>query len=120
MAEIAQERGADVLKAARIFLEIGERLHIDDLAARGAAIATADRYDRLAIAKALGQLQAAHAIFTRGAILAGGSDVWSAAQGERLGRVERILAEAAAPGSLSLSRLAVAAGTLTELATGRV
>jgi glutamate dehydrogenase len=120
VAEIAQETGADVLKAGRVLLEIGERLHIDDLAGRGAAVATADRYDRLAITKVLGQLEAAHAAFTRDAILAGGSDAWSVAQGERLQRVERILVEAAGPGSLSLSRLAVAAGTLTDLAVGRV
>jgi glutamate dehydrogenase len=120
IAEIAEETGAGVRETARISLEIGQRLKIDELAARGAAIATADRYDRLAIAKALGQLAAAQAVFTREAIRAGGSEAWYAAQGERLGRVERILAEVAGPGTLSLSRLAVAAATLGDLAVGRL
>jgi glutamate dehydrogenase len=120
IAEIAQATGADVLQAARTFFEIGERLHIDDLSDRAAAIATVDRYDRLAIAKAQGQLEAAHAAFTRSAIRAGGSEAWSVAQGERLRRAERILTEATGLGSVSLSRLAVAAGTLTDLAAGQV
>ena len=119
IAEIARETGADVQGAARIFLEIGQRLGIGDLAGRGAAIAAPDRYDRLAIAKALGQLAAAHAAFTREAIRTGGSEAWSAAQGERLARVERILGEAVGHGTLTLSRLAVAAATLGDLAARR-
>jgi glutamate dehydrogenase len=119
IADIAAETGADALDAARIFLEIGQRLHIDDLAARGAAIASADRYDRLAIAKALDRLAQARSSFTRDAIRAGGSEAWIARQGERLARAERTVAETAGPGALSLARLAVAAATLGDVAAGR-
>ena len=116
IAEIAQETGAHVQEAARIFLEIGARLRIDDLAGRGAAIVTADHYDRLAIAKALGQLAAAHAAFTREAIRAGGSEMWVAGRGDRLTRTQRLLADAAGEGAITVSRLSVAAGALRELA----
>ncbi len=89
ITEIAHAMGTPVPEAARIFFEIGERLGIDDLARRGAAIATADHYDRLAIAQALDQLAAAQAAFTREAIRAGGWEAGPASQGDRLARVAR-------------------------------
>jgi glutamate dehydrogenase len=116
IAEIAQETGADMRQAARIFLEIGARLRIDELAGRGAAIVTADRYDRLAIAKALAQLEAAHAAFTREAIRAGGSEMWLAGRGDRLTQAQRLFTDAAGEGAITVSRLSVAAGALRELA----
>ena len=58
--------------AARTYLAIGEQLRLADLAAKAAAIATPDYYDRLAVAQALSQLDAAQAAFTRDAIRAGG------------------------------------------------
>ena len=116
VSEIALTLGRPVPQTARIHFEIGERLRIDDLVARGAAIPTADQYDRLAIAHALAQLAAVHAAFTREAIRAGGTGAWYAGQGDRLGRTERTLAEAVAPGTLTVSRLSVAAGALSELA----
>src|SRR5690606_10262427 len=118
---IAGETGATVEEAARIHFEIAHRLRLDDLAARGAAIATADRFDRLAIAKALDQIAAAHTRFTRPALRAGGTERWLAAQGDRPARVERIFEEAAGHGAaLTLSRLAVAAAALADLAGGKV
>jgi glutamate dehydrogenase len=118
IADIAEAMGYPVPETARMFLDIGERLRIDDLAARGAAIATTDPYDRLAIAQALAQLAAAQAVFTREAIGAGGSEAWLAGQGKRLDAVQRRLADAAGESALTLSRLLVAAGALGDLAAG--
>jgi glutamate dehydrogenase len=115
---IARATGRPVPDTARIYFEIGERLRIDNLAARGAAIPTADQYDRLAIAHALAQLGAAHAAFTREAIRVGGTGPWLASLGDPIARVERTLAEAAGNGTLTVSRLTVAAGALDELAAG--
>jgi glutamate dehydrogenase len=117
ITEVALAMGRPVPDTARVHFELGERLRIDGLAFQGAAIPTADQYDRLAIAHALAQLAAAHAAFTREAIRAGGAGAWYAAQGDRLDRTERTLAEAAAPGTLTLSRLLVAAGALSDLAS---
>ena len=117
VTEIALALGRPVPETARVYFEIGERLRIDDLAGRGAAIATADQYDRLAIAHALAQLAAAHAAFAREAILVGGTGAWYAGHGDRLDRTERTLAEAAAQGTLTPSRLSVAAGALSDLAS---
>ncbi len=113
---IALATGRPVPEAGRIHFEIGERLRIDELTVRGAAIPSADQYDRLAIAHALAQLEAAHAAFTREAVRIGGTEAWYASQGDRLDRAERTLAEVTAQGMLTVSRLSVAAGVLDELA----
>ena len=105
--------------AARTYLAIGEHLRIWDLAAKAGAIATPDYYDRLAVAQALSQLAGAQAAFTRDAIRArdaGGPEAWLARQGDRLGRIRAILEEIAGEGSLTVSRLLVAAGQLGDLA----
>ena len=65
ITEIAEETRTPVPDAARAYLAIGEHLHIADLAAKANAIPTPDYYDRLAVAQALGQLEAAQAAFTR-------------------------------------------------------
>jgi glutamate dehydrogenase len=114
--EIALAEGQAVPETARIFFEIGERLRIDDLAGKGATIATADPYDRQAVNRALGQMAAARVSFTRAAIRAGGARIWFADQDYRLVRLQRVLAEAAGEGPLTPSRLMVAAGALNDLA----
>ena len=117
ITEIAQIAGQPVPAAARTFLEIGEHLRIPDLGAKGAAIASSDQYDRLAIAQAISQLAAAQATFTRSAIAAGGAEAWRAAQGGRLDRLQSTLEDVAGgEGTLTVSRLMVAAGQLSELA----
>ena len=117
ITEIAQTTGQPVPAAARTFLEIGEHLRIPDLGAKGAAIASSDQYDRLAIAQAIGQLAAVQAAFTRSAIAAGGTEAWRAAQGVRLDRLQSTLEDiAGGEGMLTVSRLLVAAGQLSELA----
>jgi glutamate dehydrogenase len=116
IADIALETGRPVAEAARAFFEIGEQLHIDDLIARSETIATADSYDRLAIAQAVTRMAAAQAAFTREAIRAGGAEAWLATERDRLARVRRLLAHATAEGAPTLSRLTVAAGALSEAA----
>ena len=105
--------------AARTYLAIGEHLHISDLAARAAAMATPDYYDRLAVAQAQSQLGAAQAAFARDAIRSrdgGGPEAWLARQGDRLGRVKSMLQEIAGEGTLTVSRLLVVASQLGDLA----
>jgi glutamate dehydrogenase len=116
ITEIALAEGQAVPETARVFFEVGERLRIDDLAGRGAAIATADPYDHQAVNRALGQIAAAQVSFARAAIRAGGAKVWFADQDKRLARLQRALAEAADEGPLTPSRLMVAAGALNDLA----
>ena len=98
-------------------------MRIADLAAKAGAIATPDYYDRLAVAQALSQLAAAQAAFTRDAIRArdaDGPDGWLARQGDRLGRIRAMLEEIAGEGTLTVSRLLVAAGQLRRPGRGYV
>jgi glutamate dehydrogenase len=117
IAEIAEATGRSMPDAARVFFGIGERLGIDDLAERGAAIATSDRHERRAIARILDRLAATEAAFTREAIMAGGCEAWFASQGDRLSRARRLLADAAGESSLTLSHLVVAADALDAAAS---
>jgi glutamate dehydrogenase len=122
ITEIAEHTKTPVADAARIYLAIGEHLHIFDLAARAAGVATPDYYDRLAVAQALNALAAAQVAFTRDAIqkaAAGGAEAWLAAQGDRFGRVRTMLEEIAGEGPLTLARLLVAAGQLSDLSDAR-
>jgi glutamate dehydrogenase len=119
---IAEQAKTPVADAARAYLAIGDQLRISDLAAKAGAIATPDYYDRLAVAQALSQLAAAQAAFTRDAIRArdaGDPGAWLARQGDRLGRVRTMLEEIAGEGTLTVSRLLVAAGQLGDLADAR-
>jgi glutamate dehydrogenase len=117
ITEIAAASGKPVSETGRVYLEIGEHLHIAELGAAGASIASADKYDRLAIAQALSQIASARASFARAAIKAGSVEAWRAAQGERLSRMQPALDEAAAQGALRLSQLLVVSGQLSELAS---
>ena len=62
------------------------------------------------------QLFAVQRAFTREALRAGGFEAWLATQGARPERVQRVLADAAGSGALTLARLLVAVGALRDLA----
>jgi len=117
ITEIAEETKAPVADAARIYLAIGEHLHIGELASKAAGLATPDYYDRLAVAQALNKLAAAQVAFTRSVIRSAnaGAEAWLAVQGDRFARVRTMLAEFAGEGPLTVARLLVAAGQLSDL-----
>jgi glutamate dehydrogenase len=122
ITEIVQATSTPMADAARTYLAIGEHLRISDLVAKAGAIPTPDYYDRLAVAQALGRLATAQAAFTRDAIRAGdagGPEAWLARQGDRLARVRAMLEEIAGEGTLTVSRLLVAAGQLGDLAEAK-
>ena len=121
MTEIGEQTGTPVPDVARLFLAIGEHLRLADLGAKADTIPTPDYYDRLAVAQAKGELESAQAAFTRDAIRQGAADAdsWLTEQGERLGRVRATLEEIAGEGTLTVSRLLVAAGQLGDVAAAR-
>ena len=121
ITEIGEETGTPVPDVARLYLGIGEHLHLADLGARADAIPTPDYYDRMAVARARTQLEAAQAAFTRDAIRQGAAeaDTWLAEQGERLARVRSTLQEVVGEGTLTVSRLLVAAGQIGDVAAGQ-
>src|SRR5262249_56545637 len=80
---------------------------------------TPDYYDRLAVAQALNQLAKSQADLTRAAIRSGGAaiEAWLEMQGPRLARVLATLDAISNEGTLTLSRLLVAAGQLQDVAS---
>jgi glutamate dehydrogenase len=116
---VAHATGSPVREAARVFLLLGDRLRIGELGSKASRIVTPDYYDRLAVAQALNQLGKSQADLARAAIEAGGAaaiEAWLEQQGPRLGRVMATLDAIADEGTLTLSRLLVAAGQLQDAA----
>jgi glutamate dehydrogenase len=116
---VAHATHSTVPEAARVFLLLGDRLRIGELASRASKIVTPDYYDRLAVAQALNQLGKSQAELARAAIRAGGAaaiEAWLERQGPRLARVIANLEAIANEGTLTLSRLLVAAGQLQDVA----
>jgi glutamate dehydrogenase len=119
ITEVAHASNSPVPEAARIFLVLGDRLHIADLTAKAGKILTPDYYDRLAVALALNQLGKSQADLARAAIGAHGAagiEAWLAEQGPRLARVIATLEQISNEETLTLSRLLVAAGQLQDVA----
>jgi glutamate dehydrogenase len=119
ITEVAHASNSPVPEAARIFLVLGDRLHIADLTAKAGKIVTSDYYDRLAVAQALNQLGKSQADLARAAIRAQGAagiEAWLEQQGPRLARVIATLEQIGNEETLTLSRLLVAAGQLQDVA----
>ena len=119
ITEVAHASNSPVPEAARIFLVLGDRLHIADLTAKAGKILTSDYYDRLAVAQALNQLGKSQADLARAAIRAQGAagiEAWLEQQGPRLARVIATLEQISNEETLTLSRLLVAAGQLQDVA----
>jgi glutamate dehydrogenase len=117
--EVAWATGSAIVEAAHVFLALGDRLRLAELSTRAGKIATPDYYDRLAVAQALNQLGTSQALLAEAAIRAGSGDslpAWLEQQGPRLARVIGMLELIASEGTLTLSRLLVAAGQLNDVA----
>ena len=123
IAEAAREARCPVPMAAAAWLAIGERFRLDRIVAAARDLHAQDDYDRLAIAGAEAAIADARAVIARAA-LTGSSDAslglaaYVAANRERVERTERDLAAIADAGEMTVSRLAVAAARLTDLARG--
>lgn len=112
--------GKPVPDAARVALEIAERLHIADLLGRARAMRVTDDFDRLAIAGAAAVLEAAERQLCLSALRAdantAGLGDWGQRHRAAIELAERDLVRIAAPGELSLARLTVAGTRIADLA----
>jgi glutamate dehydrogenase len=119
ITEVAEASNSPLAEAARVFLLLGDRLQIAELTAKAGQILTPDYYDRLAVAQALNQLGRSQAELARAALRARGAapiEAWLESQGPRLARVVAMLEQISKEGTLTLSRLLVAAGQLQDVA----
>lgn len=117
---IAQANEASVKNAAEAYFMVFESFRLGRITERSGSINLADRYDRMALDRALANLMRAQRALT-GAVLAAGagpiSDRFAAWRAERADETDRIMATVTAltEEELTVSRLSVAAGLLSDL-----
>ena len=120
IAEVARNANADLVEAARAFFAVSEAFRIGRISDAARAITPTDYYDGLALARATETVDAARrsaAVAALGSF--GKSDnpvaAWLEAGGERVARARDRLQALTEGGDLTVSRLTVAAGLLSDL-----
>ncbi|ADZ68589.1 NAD-glutamate dehydrogenase [Polymorphum gilvum] len=112
---VAEDTGAELETAARSFFEVAAHFRIGAMDALARDLVIADYYDGLALDRARAMLAAAHRQLTGQAIRAGGFARWLASREGEVARTTRTVGEIL-EGALSVSKFAVAAGLLAEVA----
>jgi glutamate dehydrogenase len=121
IAAAARESGRPVADAAAAWLELGERFSIDRVGIAIRELHFVDDYDRLAVAGSRAALVEARRQLTRIALSSGKQAIGSyadhvSADASRVERAARDMAQIVDTGSITPSRLAVAAARLGDLA----
>jgi glutamate dehydrogenase len=121
IVETAEAAGSPVARAARLWLEAGERFHLDALLLRASTLEAGDDYDQMALAGARDAISDARRRITLAALAANGHtdaglEAWSRGAPDRVQRVERELAGVVAGAEITVSRLTVAAVRLADIA----
>ncbi|MEW5962641.1 MAG: NAD-glutamate dehydrogenase [Pseudomonadota bacterium] len=121
IALVAERSGLGARDAARGYYAVTDALGIGPLIARGQALAASDRYERMAIGRALEAIGRAQRELALEALSSGGGDArgWLAGHREPLTEASRIVAEILASGEMSAARLTVAAAEIGRLAGSR-
>jgi glutamate dehydrogenase len=120
IAAVAQQANIDIASAARAYFDISEAFRIGRIedAARGVSIA--DYYDGLALARATDLISQARRGIAVAALSKYGKQAdpakdWLVSRGARVDEVRQRMANIVETGDLTVSRLAVAAGLLSDL-----
>jgi glutamate dehydrogenase len=118
---VAERSGLGAADAARGFNSVTDALGVGPLIARGQALAASDRYERMAIGRALEAIGRAQRELALEALSSGGGDAggWLAGHREPIAEASRIVAEILASGEMSAARLTVAAAEIGRLAGSR-
>ena len=119
---VARKCNAEVLDAAKAMFAVIEMFRLGRLTEQGAAIDAADRFDRMAIDRALANLTRGLRDLSADILSSGDGPVedriaaWKAPRAATISRMGETVADLIA-GDLTISRLSVAAGLLSDLAT---
>ena len=120
IALVAKTANADIVAAAKAFFGVSEAFRIPRIEDAAHAITTADYYEGMALARASDTIGAARRGIAVAALSGFGtaSDpvaAWLEAGGERIGRTRERLQALTEGGDISVSRLTVAAGLMSDL-----
>ncbi len=121
MVQIAQNSGRSLDHAAQAYLEVAGLFKLGRLDALAQDIPISDYYDGLAVQRARQVLGEAHRAITADVLAASPADavdiaVWSVAQGAGISRTSHAVEGVVESGTLTVSKIAVAAGLLSDLA----
>ncbi|MCX7305918.1 MAG: NAD-glutamate dehydrogenase [Hyphomicrobiales bacterium] len=121
IALVASDAGADLVATAKAFFAVTGAFRIGRIEDAAGSIATADYYEGMALARAVDTIGAARRGITAAA-LAGFATAddpvadWLAAGGERIAATRERLQALTEGGDITVSRLSVAAGLMSDLA----
>jgi glutamate dehydrogenase len=111
---VSERSGVAVADGAAAFFGVFTAFELLPVIEQGRAIALSDRFDRMALDRALANLMRAQRDLTADVLKSeGGLGAWAARPG--IGRTAKAVAELT-KGELTVSRLSVAAGLLADLA----
>lgn len=121
--QIAERTGADFTSAMRGFFAVSEAFRIGRIVENARRIQTTDHYDSLALTRSLDRIGQARRQIVCAALINHTKDTqpvqaWIATDRARVERIGRELASIVDSGEPSISKLAVAAGLLGDLAQG--
>jgi glutamate dehydrogenase len=121
--QVAEKTGDTLARAATSYFAVSQTFRIDRLMSAGGRISTSDHYDSLALTRSLDQIAAARRDIIVVALTSYPKDknpafAWHAADRIHINRIGAELTSLTESGELSLSKIAVAAGLLTDLARG--
>ena len=118
---LAEQSGADIELATQGYFAVLERFRLGRITELSRHVKTNDHYDRMALDRALANVMRAQRDLSADVLAAGEGDIdqrmkaWDAALGGEISRIESMVTELT-EGELTVSRLSVAAGLLSDLA----
>jgi len=123
IVSVSTRTGTSVIDAARAFFAVVETFHLGRIAEGASRLRLGDRFDRMALDRALANIGRAERDLTADVLAADGVTAaarlatWRASRQAAIDRAVRAVAELT-EGDITVSRLSVAAGLLADLARG--
>ncbi|MCV3238999.1 NAD-glutamate dehydrogenase [Mesorhizobium sp. ZC-5] len=120
IALVARSAGADLVQSARAFFGVSDAFRIPRIEDAARSITPADYYDGLALSRAIDMIGAARRGIATSALAGYGKQAdpvaaWLEAGGERIARTRERLQALTEGGDITVSRLSVASGLMSDL-----
>jgi glutamate dehydrogenase len=121
IALVARDAKSDLIAAAKAFFAITDAFRISQVEDAAGSIATSDYYEGMALSRAIDTIGAARRGMAAAALGGHGKkgdpvSAWLEAGGERIGKTRERLMALTEGGDITVSRLTVASGLMSDLA----